>query len=1565
MRLGKVKFFNSAKAFGFIQGDDGVEYFVGAHDIVGGQVLRELQVVEFDVAKSPRGPRAKNVRSHVKAGPRVFKSQPGPSRPLTFKPLASLVAPPLAAVHVPSLGEKLATFMGLGPSTPTFQLGNSLVREPAFKIAAHEMFAIVEGRLPKTESAVLVTEVVRVLRDRGIDSRDAADARVSALVAVLEPFFRLIEPNAGGATLKAVLAAIRRQVTAHFEEQKPVLTPQLTAAAPTERIVAESKPLSPPSGPDSVIPPVVPKSVETEPHSLLLEQVAEVRRANVQREVAPLLTLGKQVLTDLERFAERPFEFSASASLARTLSGLAGIDAVVAKTRRYLAESEERVAEHRQAIDIADAALDGTNGDLPLQFLEELALPESAVNAARRAAAASSTTENLPSWLVSRWFGQKTTTVERLVSTWQTDAGVETVEFMKWFEQLSPESRRLLPKCPEPAPGPLLEEMKKSLDGLLQREREEGSRRGRIEALRPHLGAALLARLSNPDVASDAVLSRAEGLVRRVHALRQVVHAEVYASILGSLAKWTEHSEEFPQHLQAVEDAAIEVGAEITRDTPSVDLLMKLGSRLKNSASVGEKSAAPPRPSADTSVARVSVAHAVSIRTGGSTTINAASAHWSLPAGKDFGIVRLPARIKFEPPPENDTEWKIEITSDLLSSVPASWKSEVLTSLVMQVPARSSYRDFMVELPMSRNTADLIASENRAFSVNVDAARGTARTTTTLTWQGLQRGAPEFRSPFPQTVSLREMTEQPLGIEREFQRLVGLARQGRKSFRVHGPRRMGKTTLVKALAEELKAHREIVLLPLVVATEFQTTTALWNQVGALLGNRFERLVPQCSGLVPAPDAFDKVRESAAGEGIKAIYVLIDEAQALFAMSGEPHLLGESLKSRLESSWGVRDDGRASILFGLVGQAHLQDLMGANLIGAIGDAFTTDSLHADDLVPLLRATSSLGLQSTAEARTALARQSGNLWILDRLLSRVMGTCQEQGRAWFVEEDVENAVKKLVASDRNGTDTSLWTYVRDVLNDSDNKNDWKPSETFGVALAWALARSIESQAAAPRARRIENILTILKPWCSEFQVRESRVEEAFRLLRNQRVLRADDSFELPVLERLLAARALESDPFADEAERASLTRLGFNRISMPVGESPESSGGQADIFKAELDGKKVAVRRVRLAESKAEERFLREVALLEKLRDAPGEVAMSAARHVPRLINTGIDPAAPNFGLVIYEWIEGTPLTGAELKPDGALLVLAGLLRALHLLDVLHVVHRDIRPANIIMRKGRFEPVLIDFGLSVAVDEISQTTSLGGVLEFIPPEVKTRGASAWTSKGDAYSVAKSIELCLAPSAKSDTELTKLLHELGADDPALRAAPEELLKRLLALHERRKLGERTDEIAREFRQAVDGLSTQLRAASAGSEGDFLAARTGISSRSVRLVQAAEFLENLVSALVAVEFPEVHRALRDAKRSTVLSSLSMAAPLPARLRPLVSPEGQAIGLMRNGSAHPREMSRKIEEALRELRVGPATDEAKHKRLEGAVQNVAAALAGILSAPGVSTLVGRWFAKE
>ncbi len=58
---GTVKFFNEMKNFGFIEGEDGQDYFVHDSELEEGIRIQEDDEVEFDGEEGDRGPKAVNV----------------------------------------------------------------------------------------------------------------------------------------------------------------------------------------------------------------------------------------------------------------------------------------------------------------------------------------------------------------------------------------------------------------------------------------------------------------------------------------------------------------------------------------------------------------------------------------------------------------------------------------------------------------------------------------------------------------------------------------------------------------------------------------------------------------------------------------------------------------------------------------------------------------------------------------------------------------------------------------------------------------------------------------------------------------------------------------------------------------------------------------------------------------------------------------------------------------------------------------------------------------------------------------------------------------------------------------------------------------------------------------------------------------------------------------------------------------------------------------------------------------------------------------------------------------
>ncbi len=59
---GTIKWYNSRKGYGFVQGEDGKDIFVHRTSVPEGIFLNEGDAVEYEVEDSDRGPKAINIK---------------------------------------------------------------------------------------------------------------------------------------------------------------------------------------------------------------------------------------------------------------------------------------------------------------------------------------------------------------------------------------------------------------------------------------------------------------------------------------------------------------------------------------------------------------------------------------------------------------------------------------------------------------------------------------------------------------------------------------------------------------------------------------------------------------------------------------------------------------------------------------------------------------------------------------------------------------------------------------------------------------------------------------------------------------------------------------------------------------------------------------------------------------------------------------------------------------------------------------------------------------------------------------------------------------------------------------------------------------------------------------------------------------------------------------------------------------------------------------------------------------------------------------------------------------
>jgi eukaryotic-like serine/threonine-protein kinase len=167
-----------------------------------------------------------------------------------------------------------------------------------------------------------------------------------------------------------------------------------------------------------------------------------------------------------------------------------------------------------------------------------------------------------------------------------------------------------------------------------------------------------------------------------------------------------------------------------------------------------------------------------------------------------------------------------------------------------------------------------------------------------------------------------------------------------------------------------------------------------------------------------------------------------------------------------------------------------------------------------------------------------------------------------------------------------------------------------------------------------------------------------------------------------------------------------------------------GGMGAVYKArdvEL-GRMVALKVIRpdLARNRAIlDRFKQELILATQV----------THRNVVRIYDLG---EAEGIKFITMEYVEGEDLAAlihqrAKLPPHEAVNIIEQVCRALEAAHSVGVIHRDLKPQNIMLEKGTGRILVMDFGLAKTLEgnRMTQTGAMVGTMEYMSPEQALAG------------------------------------------------------------------------------------------------------------------------------------------------------------------------------------------------------------------------------------------------
>ncbi len=175
----------------------------------------------------------------------------------------------------------------------------------------------------------------------------------------------------------------------------------------------------------------------------------------------------------------------------------------------------------------------------------------------------------------------------------------------------------------------------------------------------------------------------------------------------------------------------------------------------------------------------------------------------------------------------------------------------------------------------------------------------------------------------------------------------------------------------------------------------------------------------------------------------------------------------------------------------------------------------------------------------------------------------------------------------------------------------------------------------------------------------------------------------------------------------------------------------------------------------------------------------EIYLDEARTVARLDHPHIVPVhdvgrtEDGSVYIVSKFIKGRALSEAvrhrDFDPSTAASLLTPIAEALHYAHEKQLIHRDVKPGNILIEEATGKPYLTDFGLAIREEDALQTRTLAGTPAYMSPEQARGEGHLLDQRSDIFSLGVVFyELLTATHPFPGLNTVEVLHKVQTLDP-----------------------------------------------------------------------------------------------------------------------------------------------------------------------------------------------------